>query len=449
MKRNGDPGMSVKKFFCIGIIVAGWALGMPFPAKGWNNHTYMVYPIFKGQSEYQEMVAAEPLEDFLAKEKEKIGALLKAEENRAMAQVKAYPACPPGLGFSSSKESDLRLRFLKAMRLNPDMKLPLFVMLLPGSPPSVKKPLPWSVISVLPNNFENMVYMPLQAGEKVSVLDVLATAADEPDNGLDIGLWEDNETSFGKEYLYGKQPFGNPTLDYGTQAPFHMGFYHESGIVYKAASSFQKTFPEQRAHLFHSLAKLAFETGHPYWGYRFAGWGLHYLQDMTMPYHSTIMPGRSTLTMLSIAVLDMIGIHGPKTSAVSEVSRAHILIEKLLNQGFRDAYQNHDQGYILFKVLGDSTTDKGYPVYFDRFLSQVAAKESRGMSKALFKAVKGIITDKEGYRDIEKTSDEGDYDARKYIAGSSEKSLQKYNRIIENLMRSTGAFSRIYMRSLK
>ncbi|MEW6188297.1 MAG: phospholipase [Thermodesulfobacteriota bacterium] len=441
--------MSNKKRWGLLVLLAGWVLVIPLSAQAWKNHTLLNHPIFKDLPGYQEAVTAEPLEGFLVNEKEKIGALLIAEEEWARAQVKAYPACPPALDFSASKENDLRLRFLKALRLNPEMKLPLFVMLLPGVPQPAKKPLSWSVISVLAHNFENTVYMPLQPGEKVRILDVLATAADEPDNGLDIGLWEDNDTAFGKEYQYGKQPFGNPKLDYGTQAPFHMGFYHESGIVYKAAPPFQKTFPEQRAHLFHSLAKLAFETGHPYWGYRFAGWGLHYLQDMTMPYHTTIMPGRSTLTMLSIAVLDMIGIHGPKASAVSEVSRAHILIEKLLYQGLHNAYQNHNQGYTLFKVLGDSAADRDYPVYFDRFVSRVAARESRNVAKALYKAVKGIVTDKEGYRDIEKTSEEGEYDARKYITKAPEKSLQEYNRIIENLMRSTGAFSRIYMRSLK
>jgi hypothetical protein len=422
---------------------------MPFSAQAWNNHTYLTYPIFQSQPEYQEMVVAETLDCFLAKEKEKIGTLLKAEESWALANIKAYPACPPDLDFSASKESDLRLRFLKALRLNPGMKLPLFVMLLPGSPIPAKKPLPWSALSVLANDFQNMVYVPLDPGEKISALDVLSTASDEADNGLDIGLWEDNETSFGKEYSYGKQPFGNPKLSSGTQAPFHMGFYHESKIIYKAAPYVQKAFPEQRVHLYQSLAKLAFQTGHPYWGYRFAGWGLHYLQDMTMPYHTTIMPGRSTLTMLSIAVLDLIGIHGPKSWVISEVSRAHYLIEKLLNEGLRDAYKNHQKDYVLFKTLGDSTADAAYPIYYDHFPSQVAAKESNAVAKSLPSILKAIVTDQKSYMDIERISEAGDYDAGKFIAGAPEKAAQEYNRIIEKQMRSTGAFSRIYMRSIK
>ncbi|MGA3085076.1 MAG: phospholipase [Thermodesulfobacteriota bacterium] len=422
---------------------------LPPSSYAWNNHVYLTYSALKGQPDYQVKVAAEPLESFLSKEKNKIGDLLKSEETWAISNVKAYPAVPQSLNFINSKETNLRLRFLKAMRLNPGMKIPLFVMVLPGSPASHKKPLPWSAISVLANDFQNMIYIPLAPGEKISALDVLSSASDEPDNGLDIGLWENNDTSFGKEYGYGKQPFGNPKLSYGTQAPFHMGFYHESKIIYKADPSFQKTFTEQRVHLYRSLARLAFQTGHPYWGYRFAGWGLHYLQDMTMPYHTTMTPGRRTVTMLSLAILDLIGIHGPKSSAVSEVSRAHILIEKLLNEELRDAFLKHDEGYVLFKTLADTSIDTTYPAYFDHFPSRVAAKESHAAAKVLSSVLKAIITVRKLYTDIEKISEEGDYDAHKIIANAPEKDVRKYNRIIEKQIRSVGAFTRIYLRSLK
>ena len=43
---------------------------------------------------------------------------------------------------------------------------------------------------------------------------------------MDIGLFADNGTDFGQGYGFGIQPFGNPNLEYSSQAPFHMGFYH-------------------------------------------------------------------------------------------------------------------------------------------------------------------------------------------------------------------------------
>lgn len=420
---------------------------LPLSAEAWTNHAYLTTPALGGQPEYRVEVSAEPLDSFLLKENVKIGELLKAEESWAVANVRAYPPAPQTLDFLSSKEANLRVRFLKALRVNSDLELPLFVMQLPGSPASKRKTLPKSAVSVLSRDFQKNIYVQLEPGEKVSALDVLSTASDEPDYGLDIGLWEDNDTSFGKEYGYGKQPFGNPKLDYGTQAPFHMGFYHESAIIYAAAASFKKTFPEERVHLFRSLAKLAFQTGHPYWGYRFAGWGLHYLQDLTMPYHATIMPGRSTITMLSIPLLDMIGIHGPMSRAVGEVSRAHILIEKLLCQEFHDAFQGHDNAYGMIQALRDTSKDSTYPVYADHFPSQVAARESRAVAGKLSSVLKAIVTDNGLYMQIEKISMEGDYDARKFVAGAPGKDVQQYQRIIENQMRSAGAFSRIYMRS--
>ncbi len=422
---------------------------LPISAQAWSNHVYLTYPAMGGNREYLAEVSAEPLDSFLLKEKDKIGELLKAEETWALSNIPAYPATPASLDFLTSQETNLRIRFLKALRLNPNMELPLFVMLLPGSPAPQKEPLPWSALSILPKDSKKLTFIPIRPGEKISALQVLSSASDEPDYGFDIGLWADNDTLFGREYGYGKQPFGNPKLVYGSQAPFHMGFYQESGLVFAAAPSLKKTFPEQRTHLFHALAKLAFQTGHPYWGYRFAGWGLHYLQDMTMPYHTTIMPGRSTATMLFIALVDLVGIHGPKTAAVSEVSRAHILIEKLLNQEFGGAFQEQNEGLVMLKALRDTSSDATYPDFFDHFLSQVAAKESHAAALALSSALKAIVQNQELYLDIENISAGEDFDYRKIIVGASETDIRTYSRIIEKQMRSAGAFSRIYMRSLK
>ncbi len=131
------------------------------------------------------------------------------------------------------------------------------------------------------------------------------------------------------------------------------------------------------------------------------------------------------------------------------MSRAHILIEKLLNEELRDAFLKHDEGNVLFKTLADTSIDKTYPAYFDHFLSRVAAKESHAAAKSFPSLLKAIITDRKLYTDIEKISEEGDYDAHKIIANAPEKDVRKYNRIIEKQMRSAGAFTRIYLQSLK
>ena len=103
----------------------------------------------------------------------------------------------------------------------------------------------------------------------------------------------------------------------------------------------------------------------------------------------------------------------------------------------------------MIKALRDTSKDSTYSSFSDHFASQVAAKESRAASKNLPSLIKAIVTDRKSYKDIEKISMEGDYDAEKFIANAPEKDVQKYNRIIENQMRSAGAFTRIYMSSLK
>ena len=65
---------------------------LPPSSYAWNNHVYLTYSALKGQPDYQVKVAAEPLESFLSKEKNKIGDLLKSEETWAISNVKAYPA---------------------------------------------------------------------------------------------------------------------------------------------------------------------------------------------------------------------------------------------------------------------------------------------------------------------------------------------------------------------
>ena len=77
-------------------------------------------------------------------------------------------------------------------------------------------------------------------------------------------------------------------------------FYFENAIVFKAAPFLAQTHVEYRVRQYMTLARFAFAQGHPYWGYRFLGWGLHYLQDLSQPYHASILPGVGTMKMLFV-----------------------------------------------------------------------------------------------------------------------------------------------------
>ena len=103
----------------------------------------------------------------------------------------------------------------------------------------------------------------------------------------------------------------------------------------------------------------------------------------------------------------------------------------------------------MIQALRDTSKDTTYPVYADHFPSQATAKESRAVAKELSSVLKAIVTDKGLYMQIEKISMEGDYDARKFIAAAPGKEVQQYQRIIENQMRSAGAYTRIFLRSFQ
>lgn len=351
--------------------------GFAFHVLAWENHALLTYLAVQDLPVMSERVASEPLEDFLRAESRRLYDLLRHEELWSKNHVPYYPAKP---NFNLETREAVQ-SFLMTIRVNPQVRLPLYVQELPG----LKKPesaywLPEEV-TLLPKSLTKTgnKFVKIASGESVSVRDVFVTASDEPDYGLDIGLWEDSNTSFGQVYGFGKQPFGNPILEFASQAPFHMGFYHEPKMVYWVSSDLAKTLPESRIHLYYSLAKLAFETGHGYWGWRFAGWGVHYIQDLTQPYHSTLFPGGSTAWMILAGIFDQFGFHRFKEKIVLDVSDGHLKLEE-------EVYEKCVQSYLGEEVLELNSIRQVLPEslrYSPEYVRTDLTLESHGLSETL------------------------------------------------------------------
>jgi hypothetical protein len=358
-------------FFAAAVLVS------PAGLMAWSEHPLVTYPVMATMADVADtpVVEVESIEAFLGKEGARIEKWLDAEEAWAKKNLVWYPPLPASLLFTASGDpGSLRERFCQAIRINPRVKFPLYLQLLPGNPSGERPALRPNEISFLGDisDWEETRFVSLTAGEKVKPLDVVVSASDEPDLlGLDIGLYEDNATDFGKRYGFGPQPFGNPNLEYGSQAPFHMGFYHESDTIYFFAGFLKKGLPEARIHLYKGLAQLAFESGHPYWGWRFTGLGLHYLADLAQPYHATALPGVSTAGALWINTVDMLGIHGPKAEAVQLVSNRHTAIEKFAQVYLRRAYQKGESNNPLLAAL--RSAPEGIP-YVDGVPRNVVSK---------------------------------------------------------------------------
>ncbi len=119
--------------------------------------------------------------------------------------------------------------------------------------------------------------------EQMRVSEIFATFSDEPDWGMDQELYSI------ENYPYGRAPFGIST-GLSSQAAFHMAFSHENPVLAWLFPDLRITFLDQRVRLFLELARFAIREGAPYWGWRFAAWAAHYLQDVTQPYHARALP---------------------------------------------------------------------------------------------------------------------------------------------------------------
>ncbi len=350
------PGALAGWLRCVSMVVLSTCTGVAF---AWSNHALNTWPAVRDMPELQRLapVEVESLGAFLLAEAPRLEAVLDAEEQWARVHVPNYPPRPDALRFAAAGAQDaaeLRRRFVAAVRIAPNLPLALFLQRLPDQPPDGRPALAPSAVSTLASDevVGATPYVMLREGESVLPALVLTSSADEPDYGLDIGLWSDNGTDYGRRYGFGKQPFGNPALDFSSQAPFHMGFFHESAIIYAAASFLKRTFPEYRIHLWKTLAEHAFRTGHPYWGWRFTGWAAHYLQDLTQPYHARVLPGVSTLRMLWINTLDLAGWPGAKQRAITLVSNRHLALENFERTALSAAYaEPAGAAAVLFAAL--------------------------------------------------------------------------------------------------
>ncbi|MDH7503198.1 MAG: hypothetical protein QHJ82_10890 [Verrucomicrobiota bacterium] len=373
--------------FASGVFCVLWVVFGGQRAHAWSEHALLTAAVFEGQSEVRDAapVKVEPLESFLSAEAEKLEKLLADEEEWARKNLRWYRPRPEELVFKAGGDAGgIRKRFCRAIRINPASALRLYLQLLPNEDQQGREVLPINQLTFLKDTstWRKTKMVGLSPGELVPALAVLATASDEPDLGLDVGLFSDNGTECGLAYGFGRQPFGNPNLDYGSQAPFHMGFYHERRIVYFFAGFVKESYPECRVHLCKTLSRFAFETGHSYWGWRFAGWGLHYIGDLCQPYHSTVLPDVSTLRAIWVGGLSSIGIEKPKAKMIQLVSNRHLAFEKFAQIELHTEYLKGETNTPMLAVLRG--TNSAIP-YDDRTPRDRVAK---------FSHAKAVLTDR-------------------------------------------------------
>lgn len=324
---------------------------LPIKAFSWSDHTFLTYYTLKNNHSalLHKFVKAETLQSFLLDmQKNHPKELKKAIDNAeqwAIKNMPGYHPIPGNIAYNESKvtEDDIVKEFLQGIRVNTNAFLFPFIR---NQPSEYSEKFPgqnnlWDIeheisytqvtsAQIGNMNVPGLRYFKVDDSQLLPALVVLSTAADTPDLGLDIGLFEDNNTKYGQMYGFGEQPFGDNRVSYSSAAPFHYGAYHEWKLLYTLAPQTKDCYAEYRIKLYRELAKTAFLSGHNYWGWQFLGFGLHYIQDLTQAYHSHFFPGYNTLSILFYYGLSLGGYQKPLDNSIHLVANRHFLLEDFI-----------------------------------------------------------------------------------------------------------------------
>lgn len=368
----------MQRKFLLTTLLTAIVLTIYKPLVAWTEHPLLMGPAISGHPAWANLksVEAKSIEDFIQKNGKALEVFLQEQEQWSRNNLPNYLQRPDNLAFKAiGSRSEMRRNFLYAIRINPNVKLPLYIHLLPNEMMEDSLCADPAMLTTL-SNIDVMKftkYKWLQHGSLVSPMSVMISATDEPDYGFDLGLFQDNPNAFGPTYGFDKQPFGNPNLEYSSQAPFHMGFYHESGIIFAFAPFLKHTFVDYRINLFRGLSEFAFASNEPYWGWRFMGWAMHYLGDLTVPYHCKPLPGVSTWKMLWINLKAILGWEKDKIDAIQLVSNKHTVFEKFTWFELRKALYDNNLSHPLIQALKDPLPAVQWDIQFPY---QVVSKQA-------------------------------------------------------------------------
>ena len=218
------------------------------------------------------------------------------------------------------------------------------------------------------------LYIPTRLGTTLSAYQILFTYSDEPDWGMDQDLFEI------PNHRYGPPPFGM-TNGISSQGPFHMAFLHENPLLLRLLPALGRSFLPERIQASFALAELAFAKGVSYWGWRFTAWAMHYLQDLTAPYHARAFPPSPVRTLVLLAIRPNQRSFFKRIGDV--LTNHHVLFESLVHLLLNEAVKHRPDHPFHSALANDGYT---YDVPLNQVLvtsSGVAAGIARPLDTLL------------------------------------------------------------------
>jgi hypothetical protein len=210
--------------------------------------------------------------------------------------------------------------------------------------------------------------------ETITALEILATFSDEPDWEMDQGLF------LIERYGYGDVLYGG-TTGLSSQAPFHMAFLWENPLLVRALPWLRVSYLEERVQVFSALAGLAFAYDAPYWGWRFKAWAMHYLQDLTQPYHARAFPLRVRGTL--VRSLRERSVRALVEHSFVRLRNHHNLFEAAVHFLLNDLVKRKTDNRLLAALAGTGDTPSGSVSSVMKRCSSIPAKLAPRIDRAL------------------------------------------------------------------
>jgi hypothetical protein len=335
----------------------------------WNTHYILTRAALKnaGLSMLNANVAVVRLEDFLLSAQKELREIVNRYWGLIAKKRGLAEPCRELLAEVKT-ESD----FVEAMGLNPDVPFH-YVRALTPEEVSLHVPHDQSREGPPGNS-----YVQTSSNETIPAMDVLSTFSDEPDWGMDQDLFVI------EKYGYGPPPYGS-AAGMSSQAPFHMAFLHENRLMTTIVPRVRTNFMAERFQVFLSLARLAFKKKTEYWGWRFLAWAMHYLQDLTEPYHARAIPP-SKFRMFRRLVLNPHFWRSPRLKQ-NYLRNRHMLFEATVHFMLNSLAKNGTKHPFVEAMAGE---DDSYGGTLDEVMRESAQVPARLAAKIDFLTVRFI-----------------------------------------------------------
>jgi hypothetical protein len=203
-----------------------------------------------------------------------------------------------------------------------------------------------------------------------------------------------------------------------------------------------------RSHQYSTIAALAFRTGHAYWGWRFAGLSLHYLQDLTQPYRAALAPGASTVRMLSAQVLAFSGLPASRDGLIQLRRNRCMALEKYQTEWLLQSAENRLES-ALDKALRNMDKDKTYPEWNDRYVRDVVSLQaSRAAPTLALALLSAMPTAYVADPSFDFASSNADLKLSAEVSGSYSAERFRLDTTLAELLGNFGAHSRNALRGI-